>query len=41
MTDKKIRELIDRLDNIEAEQRANEGRITRIRLELLRELNKH
>jgi len=40
MSDLKLQELIDKLDQVEAELRTQEGRLTLIRLTLLRELNK-
>jgi len=39
MNPKLLRELIDKLDAIEADQRMNENKIKDIRLTLLRELN--
>lgn len=39
MSDKELRQMIDRLDSIEADLRAVETKITRIRLDLLHKLN--
>lgn len=39
ISDKQLRDLIDKLDSIEADSRSNESRITSIRMQLLRLLN--